>query len=65
MAMTTTISLSYRSTMSTPKVTQEFSSSFLVPSAIRGGNGTYDATPNSGFKTMPRSTASLAERAQI
>ncbi|UZP35977.1 hypothetical protein NXS19_003793 [Fusarium pseudograminearum] len=64
MAMTTTISLSYRSTMPTPEATQNFVPDALVPSAIIRGNGTYDATPASGFKTI-RSTASLAERALI
>ncbi|KAM0398142.1 hypothetical protein HYE67_010884 [Fusarium culmorum] len=64
MAMTTTISLSYRSTMPTPEATQNFVPDALVPSAIIRGNGTYDATPASGFKTI-RSTASRAERALI
>jgi hypothetical protein len=64
MAMTTTVSLSHRSTMSTPEATQKFVPDALVPSAIVRGNGTYDATPTSGFKTI-RSTASLAERAPI
>ncbi|CAG7559336.1 unnamed protein product [Fusarium equiseti] len=62
MAMTTTISLSYRSTMSTPEATQESAAPSLLPSGIRGGNGTYDVTPTTGFRTMPRLTASLAER---
>lgn len=65
MAMTTTISLSYRSTMSTPEATQESSVPSLVPSGIRGGNRTYDVTPTTGFRTMPRLTASLAERGGI
>ncbi|KAK6724706.1 hypothetical protein SNK04_003523 [Fusarium graminearum] len=64
MAMTMTISLSYRSTMPTPEATQNFVPDALVPSAIIRGNETYDATPASGFKTI-RSTASLAERALI
>ncbi|KAG8352066.1 hypothetical protein FVEN_g9791 [Fusarium venenatum] len=63
MAMTTTISLSYRSTMPTPEATQNLMPA-LVPSAIIRGNGTYDTTPTSGFKTI-RSTASMAERALI
>jgi hypothetical protein len=63
MAMTTTISLSYRSTMPTPEATQNLVPA-LVPSAIIRGNGTDDTTPTSGFKTV-RSTASLAERALI
>ncbi|KAL6921904.1 hypothetical protein ACHAP8_008764 [Fusarium lateritium] len=63
MAMTTTISLSYRSTMPTPEATQNLVPA-LVPSAIIRGNGTYDTTPTSGFKTI-RSTASMAERALI
>ncbi|RGP81687.1 hypothetical protein FLONG3_174 [Fusarium longipes] len=65
MAMTTTISLSYRSTMATPEATREFLPSSLVSPGIGSGNGTYDATPASGFKIMPRSRASLVERAQI
>lgn len=62
MAMTTTISLSYRSTMSTSEANQESAAPSLLPSGIIGGNGTHDVTPTTGFRTMPRLTASLAER---
>ncbi|KAJ4124967.1 hypothetical protein NW768_009308 [Fusarium equiseti] len=65
MAMTTTISLSYWSTMSTPEATQESAAPSLVPSGIRGGNGTYDVTPTTGFRTIPRLTTSLAESGGI
>ncbi|PCD35248.1 hypothetical protein AU210_007832 [Fusarium oxysporum f. sp. radicis-cucumerinum] len=61
---TTTISLSHVDVMTTPEPSQEPLSLSSVPSHGAGGiNGTFHATPNSGFRTIPRSSASLAERA--
>ncbi|EWY90703.1 hypothetical protein FOYG_08122 [Fusarium oxysporum NRRL 32931] len=61
---TTTISLSHVDVMTTPQPSQEPLSLSSVPSHGAGGiNGTFHATPNSGFRTIPRSSASLAERA--
>ncbi|KAF5260095.1 hypothetical protein FOXYS1_9256 [Fusarium oxysporum] len=61
---TTTISLSHVDVMTTPEPSQEPLSLSSVPFHGAGGiNGTFHATPNSGFRTIPRSSASLAERA--
>ncbi|KAI7769668.1 hypothetical protein LZL87_003158 [Fusarium oxysporum] len=61
---TTTISLSHVDVMTAPEPSQEPLSLSSVPSHGAGGiNGTFHATPNSGFRTIPRSSASLAERA--
>ncbi|RKK19790.1 hypothetical protein BFJ68_g7771 [Fusarium oxysporum] len=61
---TTTISLSHVDVMTTPEPSQEPLSLSSVPSHGAGGiNGTFHATPNSGFRTIPRSSASLVERA--
>ncbi|KAF4501395.1 hypothetical protein FAGAP_2405 [Fusarium agapanthi] len=61
---TTTISLSHVAVMTTPEPSQE-ALSLSSPSAHDAGgiNGTLHSTPNSGFRTIPRSSASLAERA--
>ncbi|KAF5535330.1 hypothetical protein FMEXI_10913 [Fusarium mexicanum] len=61
---TTTISLSPVAVMTTPEPSQE-ALSLSSPSShdAEGINGTFRATPNSGFRTIPRSSASLAERA--
>ncbi|KAF4943809.1 hypothetical protein FGADI_13149 [Fusarium gaditjirri] len=61
---TTTISLSHVDVMTTHEPNQEPLPLSSVPSHGAGGiNGTFHATPNSGFRTIPRSSASLAERA--
>ncbi|KAF4440475.1 hypothetical protein FACUT_3384 [Fusarium acutatum] len=61
---TTTISLSHAAFMTTPETSQEARSLSSPSSRDAGGiNGTFHATPNSGFRTIPRSSASLAERA--
>jgi hypothetical protein len=61
---TTTISLSQVDVMTTPEPSQEPLSLSSAPSHGAGDiNGTFHATPNSGFRTIPRSSASLAERA--
>ncbi|QGI64490.1 hypothetical protein CEK26_008444 [Fusarium fujikuroi] len=61
---TTTISLSHVDVMTTPEPSQEARSISSPSSHDAGGiNETFHATPNSGFRTIPRSSASLAERA--
>ncbi|CVK92631.1 uncharacterized protein FMAN_07524 [Fusarium mangiferae] len=61
---TTTISLSHVDVMTTPEPSQEARSIYSPSSHDAGGiNETFHATPNSGFRTIPRSSASLAERA--
>ncbi|KAF9771305.1 hypothetical protein IL306_011059 [Fusarium sp. DS 682] len=63
---TTTISLSHVGVMTTPEPMQELLSLSSTPSSgARDFNGTHHTTPNSGFRTIPRSSASLAERAQM
>ncbi|KAF5651239.1 hypothetical protein F52700_144 [Fusarium sp. NRRL 52700] len=61
---TTTISLSHVDVMTTPEPSQESLSLSSLSSHDAGDiNGTFHATPNSGFRTIPRSSASLAESA--
>ncbi|KAF5655046.1 hypothetical protein F25303_911 [Fusarium sp. NRRL 25303] len=61
---TTTISLSHVDVMTTPEPSQEARSIYSPSSHDAGGiNETLHATPNSGFRTIPRPSASLAEGA--
>ncbi|KAF4996528.1 hypothetical protein FGRMN_4457 [Fusarium graminum] len=61
---TTTISLSKAGTFTTLEPTQESWPRSPVSSESGSTSGSFSITPTTGFKTMPRSTASLAERAQ-
>ncbi|KAF5582332.1 hypothetical protein FPCIR_9595 [Fusarium pseudocircinatum] len=60
---TTTISLSHVDVMTTPEPSQEPLSLSPLSDDAGGINGTFHATANSGFRTIPRSSASLSERA--
>ncbi|KAF5665850.1 hypothetical protein FHETE_6489 [Fusarium heterosporum] len=61
---TTTISLSKAGTFATLEPTQDSWPWSPVSSEPGSTSGALSITPTTGFKTMPRSTASLAERAQ-
>ncbi|KAM0344689.1 hypothetical protein ACHAPU_007284 [Fusarium lateritium] len=59
---TTTISLSTVGTLTTLEPTRDSSP---VSSERGSTSGAFSVSPTTGFKTMPRSTASLAERVQM
>ncbi|KAJ4267792.1 hypothetical protein NW762_003907 [Fusarium torreyae] len=60
---TPSAALSLQSTQATPKPARESFPRYPVLSSTDNTDGAYVTTPASGFRTVPRPTASLAERA--